>query len=87
MHLLTIPQGRASDVLHGVPKECHVRRILEYLTPVYHAHLKTMTQLIGEPIQEFAIVIEQRAHCALPSLHKDHIHKGASKAFIRGIKE
>lgn len=64
-----------------------MRRLLGHLTLVYHTHLKTRTQLIGEPIQEFAFVIEQMAHCALPSLHKDHIHRGASKAFVSGIKE
>jgi hypothetical protein len=26
-------------------------------------------------------------HCALPALHEDQIHRGAGKAFVKGIRE
>jgi hypothetical protein len=53
----------------------------------YHIQLKTRTQLVGEPLQEFAIGIKQLTHHAFPALHKDHIHGEAVKAFIDSIRE
>jgi hypothetical protein len=31
MHVFTILQGQASDVLHNVPKQRHMRKLLEQL--------------------------------------------------------
>jgi hypothetical protein len=40
------------------------------LAVAFLSQLKAMTQLSGEPLQEFAVVIEQLAHLALFSFTK-----------------
>jgi hypothetical protein len=43
-------------------------------------HHTARTQITGEPPQEFTTALEKLTHCALPALHKDHVHRGAGKA-------
>jgi hypothetical protein len=66
-------QGRATDVLHGVPKGATYEEALEaledrfgdqHLAFDYRSHLKTRTQFVGEFLQEFDTAVEQLAHRA-----------------------
>jgi hypothetical protein len=56
-HLLAALQGRASDVLHGVPEEAKHEESIEAfedrfgdqrLAAAYHSQLKIRTQRVGE---------------------------------------
>jgi hypothetical protein len=53
----------------------------------YSNQLKTKTQDDSESPQEFSAVIKQMTHGASRTPHEDHVHTGASKAFIDGIRE
>jgi hypothetical protein len=46
-----------------------------------------MTQLTGEPLQEFSTTLKQMTHCAFPPLHEDSIHRGTGKASVYGVRE
>jgi hypothetical protein len=59
----------------------------QHLVASYRNPLRTRTQLIGEPLWEFATAIEQLTHHAFPALHEDHIYRGAGKAFSNGIRD
>jgi hypothetical protein len=82
MCLLTAPECRASDVLHGVSKGATYKIIgaledrfgnLHLAATAYHPPLKTRTQLVGESLQESAISMEHMAHRAFSALHKEHV--------------
>lgn len=96
MHLLPALEGQASSVLHQVPKGMMYKetiRVLEdqfwkqNLVAAYQTQLETRTQIIYEPLQEFATTIEQLTHHAFPTLYEDHVLKGAGRAFVDGIRE
>jgi hypothetical protein len=92
-YLITALQGRATYVLHRVPKGATYEENLEaledsfgdqYLVAAFRSQLKTRTQ--GESLQEFATAVEQLAHRAYPALPEDHISREAGKAFADGIE-
>jgi hypothetical protein len=76
-YLVTALQGRATDVLHGVPKGTIYDETLEALEDrfeekdlavAYRSQLKTRTQAVGEPSQEFERALERLGHPAYPAL-------------------
>jgi hypothetical protein len=72
------PQGRATDVLNGVPKGSTDDEFLEtgqdrfgdqhLPPPPFCGRLITRTQIVGESLQELATAVEQLAHSVYPSL-------------------
>jgi hypothetical protein len=50
----------------------------------YHCQLKARTQFVGAFLQEFTMVIEQMAHCALLRAHEHYNLKEAAHAFAAG---
>jgi hypothetical protein len=67
-YLIAALQGRACDVLHGVPRGATYEETIEaledrfgdqHLAAAYRSQLKTRTQKPGESLQEFATAIEQ----------------------------
>jgi hypothetical protein len=94
--VLTAVQGRASDVLHGVPKDATYEGTVgatedrfadQHLAVESRSQVKTRTQDSGESLQEFSTAIEQLTHHAFPALHKDHVCRGTGKAFCNGIRD
>jgi hypothetical protein len=70
---------RAFDVLHIVLKRATYEETIEahedcfgdqHLATTYCSRLKTRTQCVGEPVQEFATAIEQLAHHTYPHYPK-----------------
>jgi hypothetical protein len=52
----------------------------QHLSVAHHTQLKTKIQLVGECLQEFATIIKQLPHSALPAFHaqpQDHVRKEA----------
>jgi hypothetical protein len=83
-YVITVLQGRATDVLHRVPKGATYEETFEaledcfgdqHLATVYRSQLKARTQDVGEPLQEFATTVEQLSHHAYPTLPEDHIRR------------
>jgi hypothetical protein len=73
-HLLTTLQGQASDVLCGNPNGAMYKETMwaledrignQHLVTLYSTQLKRRTQIIIDPLQEFATAIER----AFPALH------------------
>jgi hypothetical protein len=71
--LLAVLQEQAVDIPHSIPTEARYEDNVEVLEDhygvyqlpaAYCSHLKAMTQLSGESLQEFAATIEQLAHWA-----------------------
>jgi hypothetical protein len=96
IYLITVSQGRATDVLHGVPKGTTYDETLEavedgfgyqYLAAIYRSHLKTRTQGVRESLQEFAKAVEHLAHYAYATLPEDHVRREAGKAFTDWIED
>jgi uncharacterized membrane protein YgaE (UPF0421/DUF939 family) len=90
MHMLTALQGQVSDVLHEVLKGATYKETIkakegqfgdQKLATGYHDQLKSQTQDNGESPQEAVITIKQLTHHYFPALHKDHVCRGAWKAF------
>lgn len=78
MHLAAHLRLWASNVLHGAPKGATYKEIIralddrfgnQYLATGYGNQLRTNNQNGGEFPQEFAAIIEQLTHHALPVLH------------------
>jgi hypothetical protein len=95
-YLIAALQGRACDVLHGVPRGATYEEAIEaledrfgdqHLAAAYRSQLKTRTQKAGETLQEFATAIEQLAHRAYPALPEDHVRRKAGKAFVHGVAD
>jgi hypothetical protein len=77
-HLLTTLQGWASDVLHGDPSGATYKETIwsledrfgnQHLVTLYRTQMKTRTQIITDPLPEFATVIKQLTCRAFPALH------------------
>jgi hypothetical protein len=75
-YLITALQGRAADVLHGIPTSTTYEETLQTLedrfgdqhfAAAYRNQLETRSQRAGESFQEFATAIEQLAPA--PALH------------------
>jgi hypothetical protein len=66
----------------------HLRTNLggQCLVTRYSNQLKRQTQDDGESLLEFATAIEHITPCSFPALCKDHVYKGAGKAFIDSIR-
>jgi hypothetical protein len=88
-------QDLASDVLYGVLKGATYEETIgatkdrfgdQHLAAGYRDHLKTGTQIFGEPLQGFSTTIEQVTPSAFPSPH-DHIHREPGKAFVEGLRD
>jgi hypothetical protein len=95
-YLIAALQGRACDVLHGVPRGATYEETIEaledrfgdqHLAAAYRSQLKTRTQKAGESLQEFATAIEQLFLRAYPGLPEDHVRKEAGKAFADGLED
>jgi hypothetical protein len=95
-YLIAALQGRACDVLHGVPRGATYEETIEaledgfedqHLAAAYRSQLKTQTQKPGESLQESATAIEQLAHRAYPALPEDHVRKEAGRAFTDGVED
>jgi hypothetical protein len=95
MHMLTALHTRASNVLHGVPKEAmYYEETIEALDcfadqnlpAVYCSQFKTRTHNIGKSLQEFSTTIKQLTHCVSTATHKNHVHRGPGKALSNGIR-
>jgi hypothetical protein len=94
-YLITALQGRATDVLHGVPKGATYEKTLEaqadlfrdqHLAAAYRSQLKTRTQGVGESTQEFSTAAEQLAYRNYPALPEDHIKREAGKSFADRVE-
>jgi hypothetical protein len=79
--LIIALQGRATNVLHGVPKGVTYQETLEALkdhfgdhafAAEYRSRLKTRTQWVGKSLQEFATAVEH-----------EHLIHGAYPAYLR----
>jgi hypothetical protein len=95
-YLIAALQGRACDVLHGVPRGAAYEETIEaledcfrdqHLAAAYCSQLKMRTQKPGDSLQEFTIAIEQLAHRAYPALPEDHVRKEAGRAFTGGVED
>jgi hypothetical protein len=92
-YFITPLQGRATDVLHGVPKGATYEEALEdpfgdqHLATAYRSRLKSRTQGVGKSMQECSIFIEQLAHRAYPALSEDHVRREAGQAFADGLQD
>jgi hypothetical protein len=95
MHVLTAPQGRASDDLHGDRKGMTYEETVgatedrfgdQHQAVGYRDHLKTRAQGDSGPLQEFSTATEQLTHRAFPALHEDHVRRGLSNAFGNKIR-
>jgi hypothetical protein len=81
-YLITALQGRATNVLHAVPKGATYEEILEiledrlenqHLVTTYRSQPNSRTQRAEPSLQEFAIDIKQLAHHTNSALPEDHI--------------
>jgi hypothetical protein len=95
-YLITTLQGRATDVLHGIPKGRIFEETLEvlqdcfgdqYLAAAYLSHLISKTHGVGESLQEVTTAAKQLAYRAYPALQEDHIRREAGKAFADGVED
>lgn len=94
MHLLTAPQGWASDVLHGDPKEVPYEETIratddqfgDELTAEYHNQLKTWIQDNCEPPKEPSTVSQQVTHHAFVTQHENHVCKEPGRKSGNGQK-
>jgi hypothetical protein len=95
-YLITAFDGRATDVLHEVPKGANYEEILEaledrfvdqHLAAACRNQLKSKNQGVGESLQEFVTTVEQLAHRAFPSLPEDHIRREAGKALADRVED
>jgi ribosome-associated translation inhibitor RaiA len=93
--LITALQGRAADVLHGIPINATYEETLhtledrfgdEHFAVAYRSQLKSRRQRAGESLQEFAIDIEL-AHLAYATLPEESIRQEAGKAFVDGVED
>jgi hypothetical protein len=82
--LITALKGQAADVLYGIPTNATYEETLQAIedhfrgqpfATSFHSQLKTRTQRAGKSLQDFSTAIEQRAHCAYPTLPEDHIRR------------
>jgi hypothetical protein len=87
-YLITALEGRATDVLHGIPKFATNEEILQALedsfgeelfASKYRSQLKVRTQKAGESLQGFATAIQQFVHRSYPALPEKYIIKEAEK--------
>jgi hypothetical protein len=95
-YLSTALQGRATDVLHGIPKSATYEETLqaldyrfgeEHFAAEYRNQFKVRTQKVGESLQDFATAIQQLARRAYPALPEEHIRRETGKAFVAGIED
>jgi hypothetical protein len=95
MHMLTGLQGQVSDVLHAVLKGTTYTKTIrakedplgyQQLATGYHDQLKSWTQNNSESTQKYVITIKQLTYHAFPALPKDHVRRGARKAFSNVIR-
>jgi hypothetical protein len=91
-YIITALQGRATDVIHGVPKGATYEETLEALEDHFEDHhqaagyrsqLKTRTQGVGDSLQEFTTAVEQLAHHSYPALLEDHVRRKAGRQGVR----
>jgi hypothetical protein len=94
-YIITALQGRAADVLPGIPTNTTYENTLQALedrfgdqnfAAAYRCQL-TRTQKAGESMQNFATAIEELAHRAYPTLPVDHIGREKGKAFANGVQD
>jgi hypothetical protein len=95
-YLITALQGRAADVLHGIPTSATYGGALQaledrfedhHVAAVYRSQLKARTQQPGESLREFATAIEQLAYRAYPTLPEEHRRRQAGCAFMDGVED
>jgi hypothetical protein len=95
-YLITALQGRAADVLHGIPTSATYEETLQALEDrfgdqhfpaAYRSRLKARTQKAGESLREFATAIEQLAYRAYPTLPEEHTRREAGCAFVDGVED
>jgi len=76
-HLLSLLQGKASDILHTMLTEATYKDIVRALRDCFGDHqqavaywlqLKGRVQMSGETLQEFTATVEELAHRALVGL-------------------
>jgi hypothetical protein len=89
-------QGRAADVLHGIPTSDTYKETLQALedrfgdqhfAAAYCSQLTARTQKPGESLREFATAIEQLTSRAYPTLPEEHIRREAGFAFVEGVED
>jgi hypothetical protein len=91
--LIAALQGRASDLLHGLPKGATYEETLEALEDSFvDQHLAAvccskLTQSVGESLQEFATAVEQLVHRAYTTLPEDNVKGEAGKMFADGVED
>jgi hypothetical protein len=95
-YLITALQGRAADVIHGIPINATYEATLqtledrfgdEHFAVAYRSQLNSRRQRAGESWQEFAIAIEQLAHRAYPTLPEEYIKQESGRAFVDGVED
>jgi hypothetical protein len=95
-YLITALQGRAADVLHGIPTSATYNETLQaledrfgdhHVATVYRSQLKARTHRAGESLREFATAIEQLAYRAYPTLPEEHIRWEAGCEFVDGVED
>jgi hypothetical protein len=95
-YLITVLQGRATNVLHGVTKGATCEETLEaledrfgdqHLAAAYHSKQKPRIQGVEESLEKFSTAIKQLTHHAYPTLSEDHIRREAGKAFAEGVED
>jgi hypothetical protein len=95
-YLITALEGRATDMLHGIPKGATYEEILqaledcfgdEHFAAAYRSQLKVRTQKAGESLQDFATAIQQLVRRAYPASPEENIRREAGKAFVDGIED
>jgi hypothetical protein len=95
-YLITALQGRAGNVLHGIPTSATYEETLQALedrfgdqhfAAAYRSQLKARKQEAGESLRDFATAIEQLAYRAYSTLPEEHIRREAGSAFADGVAD
>jgi hypothetical protein len=95
-YLITAIKGRATNVLHGIPRNATYDETLldledrvgdQHFAAAFRSQLKTRTQRAGESQQKFATAIEQLAHRAYSTLPEENIRREAGKGFADGVED
>jgi len=96
VHLLSVLQGKAADILHTVPAEATYEDIVgalqdcfgdHQLAAAYRSELKARVQVSSETLQEFAAAVEQLPHRTLVGLPVAFIQTEAAHSFIDGVRD
>jgi hypothetical protein len=96
-YLITALEGRAADLLPGIPPNITYEDTLQALedrfrdrhfAAAYRCHLTTRPQKPRDFLKDFAIAIELLANPAYPTLTENHIGRGeARKTFAYGVED